>query len=1550
MAKGKDTTITTRFTADVSQFQKGIKDANNSIKQANAEFKNATATMDKTTDSTNIYGATVKKLTTVLAAEEKKLNELKKQQKAINDQYGKNEKTLTQLKNKYDQVVQSLGKNSDEAKKLKSEIDRITEAQLKNKDASEKLTLKILNQDTAYKKVQKQLNDTEKDLKDFGDESKSTGKSIEQLKAEALKSQQSIKGVGESAKDASDGFTVMKGAIANVIAQGFTKLTDAAIQGAKDIYNFGVEYSKTVKKLQSQTGSTNKEMKEFEKVLKNLYKNNYGESMDDLAEALAIVKQNTNEIDPTKLGKMTKNAIALRDVFGMDLQETIRGVNGLMQNMGVDADTAFDLITKGAQNGLDKSNELGDNLAEYTQLWGQAGFSAEEMFSILDNGLKSGAYNLDKVNDFVKEFTISLADGRIEDNLSSFSKETQTLFKAWKNGKATASDVFKSVVKDLGSAKNEQDSLTLASNVWSALGEDNAMKVITSLYNVNDTFKDVKGTMDDVNKTNYQQSQDEIKKLGRTLQTDLLVPLANKLLPEINKYVKQYSPQIKSSLTWVVKNLPQIAKTIGTIAVAYGTYKTSVKGANAVLTVQSTIQALLTKKTVAQTTATVAATTAQKALNTAQKANAFGLALTGVTLLVGGLIKLMKASNDASKETDKETIATEKLMKKQKELTKELKESAKARKENISDAEKQTSTADVLFRKLQELEGVENKSNSQKETMVRLVSELNTIMPDLNLQYDKEKDKLNLSTEAIRENIDAQKELILAKAQQENLIKIAKKISDIEIQQKDLLEQKVKNEKEYNKAKKELDEFILKNGTDVIKMTQSQREEYAKLQGEESKRKHNLEDTNTSIEKNKTSLENLNSEYQKTGEYIEENYSKAEINQALSKLVEEAKTKGIEIPKAVKTGIEEGRYAIPQGMEQLQTLINFDKALQQAGLEGKKIPQYISDGLMNGKYTIEEAIATTKNVIDMSDKVKQMNIDGKTMSKNVSDGILSGKYTVEQASAMIERSVKFDKMLSTASETGKAVGEKLSEKVREGKISLTSAINELNSVTKFEDIVKKADESGKKVGESLATKIRDGKLKPQEAINEMNALTNFNDLKKKADEVGIIVPDSITQGIEKGKIKPSQAVSRMNSLISYREALDKAGLEGAKIPELFSTSILSGEIKVKDANKYVNNLISFKEANQKSIDSGYAIPETLSNGILSGEVSVKKANTQMNRWIEFQKAHDKSKFSGEKIPKNIEEGVLNGKYSVKQAMAILNGEMDAEMDKQPPKAKEKATKTGEEYSSGIISTKPLVYKSANVISTTAVSELDKSGEASTKGSNTGSGYVGGMESQKENIKTKASEIGNEAVSKLDKKESAKTAGSNLIDGAKEGADSSSKKKGGFLETVGSIASKAVKLLKSVWNEHSPSKVTYSLADYFVQGLTNGVNDNAKYFDKSVQNMALSAVKTLNNSSSTFRDIGKTTASSYALGLGSLKSGLTVNGLDNGTFSQVKQSLSSSGGIVSNSTSSINNNASNSQKPSVVNNFYQTNNSPKSLSQLEIYRQTHNLLNMQKGGI
>ena len=178
-----------------------------------------------------------------------------------------------------------------------------------------------------------------------------------------------------------------------------------------------------------------------------------------------------------------------------------------------------------------------DNLSEYSQIWGQAGFSAEEMFSILDNGLQSGAYNLDKVNDYVKEFTISLSDGRIAENIDSFSSGTKKLFESWQNGEATARDVFYSVISDLSDMENQQEALTLASNTWSSLGEDNAMKVITALDDVNAKYANVTGAAESLNEVKYDDIGTSLELLGKNVVEKVVNPIVDVAVPAIKDAV-----------------------------------------------------------------------------------------------------------------------------------------------------------------------------------------------------------------------------------------------------------------------------------------------------------------------------------------------------------------------------------------------------------------------------------------------------------------------------------------------------------------------------------------------------------------------------------------------------------------------------------------------------------------------------------------------------------------------------------------------------------------------------------------------------------------------------------------------------------------------------------------------------------------------------------------------------------------------------------------------------------------------------------------------------
>ncbi|MFQ6797597.1 hypothetical protein AB9L54_03645, partial [Bacillus thuringiensis] len=77
-------------------------------------------------------------------------------------------------------------------------------------------------------------------------------------------------------------------------------------------------------------------------------------------------------------------------------------------------------------------------------------FSADGMFTILINGSKNGAYNLDYVNDVVKEFGIRVKDGSksTTEAMGQMSKETQKVWKAMLEGKATSKDVFNAVLNE----------------------------------------------------------------------------------------------------------------------------------------------------------------------------------------------------------------------------------------------------------------------------------------------------------------------------------------------------------------------------------------------------------------------------------------------------------------------------------------------------------------------------------------------------------------------------------------------------------------------------------------------------------------------------------------------------------------------------------------------------------------------------------------------------------------------------------------------------------------------------------------------------------------------------------------------------------------------------------------------------------------------------------------------------------------------------------------------------------------------------------------------
>lgn len=623
---------------------------------------------------------------------------LQKELTAINKQLKFDPENTVLLAQKQEVLKEQIENSKSALKKLLDVQDQVEE-QAKNGEIS-------TEQYRAYQReVEKAKSKLETFTKQLAEtEEKANAINLESTRSEMSKTETSVDKVGDSFKnlenksnktdlskvkkemdDVKSSADNLKSAVGDALKEAGAAATavGGALTGAVISAN---SEEKALNSLQAQTGLTTEELSKYESIIDEIYKDNFGESQEDIANTLSKIKQVTDEQNPQKLKDMAENLYTLEATFdNFDISETLRGINGLMTNMGLTADEAFDYVVKGAQNGLNYSGELGDNIAEYSQIWGQAGFDAEQMFSILENGTKNGAYNLDKVNDFVKEFTISLSDGRIEKNLGSFSKGTGEIFKKWKDGKATASDVFYSVISDLKNTKNEQKALTIASTVWSALGEDNAMKVIKSLGNVNKNYKNVKGSMEKIKDIKYDDTESDWASLGRTVQTDVINPIGKSLFPEVKKLCKF----VENHTDDIIPTLKIVGSLVGGIWVG--------KKTTAVVSgVKSLIGAYKSLRVATET-----AKIAQDGLNLAQKSNAIGIIVGLAFTLVGSLWSIASA-NDAAKESqDKLNEAHEQAQEEIKELKDANDEYVQSKKDAASEVESEFQYYDNLWGELQ---------------------------------------------------------------------------------------------------------------------------------------------------------------------------------------------------------------------------------------------------------------------------------------------------------------------------------------------------------------------------------------------------------------------------------------------------------------------------------------------------------------------------------------------------------------------------------------------------------------------------------------------------------------------------------------------------------------------------------------------------------------------------------------------------------------------------------------------------------------------------------
>ena len=356
--------LTVQIGADTSNFNKAMEESNKKSRSLKSELSEVERLLKL--DPTNVE----------LVAQK---------QKILTEQVEESSKRLDILKQAQDEVNQKFksGEIGEETyRNFQREVIKAENDLQKQKEALDKVKKSADNTDTA-------LSDASKEAENLG-------------KKDMSETKKELDDVKQSASDLKD---VFKDTIAEASAIGGT-----LVAGAATAIGSANDNVKATNNLQALTGLSSDEVKEYKELIESVYKNNFGEDQENVAEAIALIKQNLNDLDDTKLQDVVENLFTLEDTFGFDYTETLRAAKMLIDQFGISADEAFNLIVQGAQNGLNKNGDLLDSINEYSVHYKQQGYSAEEFFNSLENGTAAGTFSVDKLGDTMKEFGIRVKD------------------------------------------------------------------------------------------------------------------------------------------------------------------------------------------------------------------------------------------------------------------------------------------------------------------------------------------------------------------------------------------------------------------------------------------------------------------------------------------------------------------------------------------------------------------------------------------------------------------------------------------------------------------------------------------------------------------------------------------------------------------------------------------------------------------------------------------------------------------------------------------------------------------------------------------------------------------------------------------------------------------------------------------------------------------------------------------------------------------------------------------------------------------------------------
>lgn len=1203
---------------------------------------------------------------------EKGLNDLKKEVESSSKSTAQEiDKASDQAQKSVEEVAKSAEKTGKQVEKsAKDSASKAGQAAKQGADTAAKGTESA---STKMQQSHKKIKDTAKESADGAKKSweksnQSTVASTESAcskMAGLIKTMAATVGIGTAVKEVANSGISFESAFT-----GVTKTVDATSEELsklrKDIRGMAKEMPESVEEISGvaeaagRLGIKTKSVAGFTKTMvmlgdaTNLSSEEAATSMARFANVTGMSQKNFDKLGSTVVALGNNMATTEKEIVEMatrisgagsqvGLSEAqIMSFSAALSSVGIEAEaggTAFSTL-------LSKMNlatvQGGKSLNSFATVAGMSGEQFKKAFkndaagAVLSfiNGLdkinKNGGSAIKTLND------MGLSDVRIRDALlraagasGTFTEALKIGTKAWNKNTALTKEAetrYKTMESQLQMTKNKLNDIGIS--VYSSFEKPLVKGVATANRALGNLSKKLENG--GIKEIVPEEAINTVENLGTVAKA--VGGGGLKVLGAAAKLVgnnMEVALPVATSLLTVFKGY----KAVTTVVTAFRTVSAATEGASTGVQILGTAIQLFTGKTISATTATAAFKTVCTALG-----GPVGIGVVAVGALAAGVAAYALTQKKAVTEADRYYSSCTKLKKKQEEMAASIKSLHKQNQKNVDSTRANGAQADQLYQRLTKLMNVEHKSAGTKAQIASVVKQLNSLLPGLNLEYDKEADKLNKSTSAIKKNIEALKEQAMAKAYQKGMESAASKVAKADIENEKAIKKKTEATNKYNAAVEKMKQVTTK--VNQGKITTSS-DEYRKAANDVAKYYDAMKSADEAV---KQSGKNLNAAQKELKVYTDkytaqENYTA--YLKSLDDLAKEAKIKASDIPKSIGEGIKQGVYANPTSGKELKSLIKLDNLINSNELskmqeQGMKIPQYLSKGIADGSISFKSAAKQMQNAINWTDLIQKAKDAGVKVPDSVAQGISSGQYAVPTSVQAVKNLVTFEDLKAKAQQGGVQVPDYLANAITSGSGKPKEAAAAMSRMISFQTAINQAGIDGSKIPTELATKVAQGKTSVQDAIKQLTKI----DLSSDQNTFGI------TKAIDSTAKKAKTQTSKLKNSLKIGKVDNSAA---ASSFDVIATSTSKAATKVKKNSTAIKKASKITATNNSS--AGVQSFNSYLSSFSKGSGKVKSAADKISKTTATSLASgaNKAKTSGGKIGTEFSKGITGKSGTAKSA-------------------------------------------------------------------------------------------------------------------------------------------------------------------------------------------------------------------------------------------------------------------------------------------------------------